>query len=306
MVPLDWLEQIETISTLRVLTTFCKKAKSEGSMVFDYRLTDIYSDSGLAKNSAVDGLKELCEKGIITIVERGSGRRPNRFSINLAVSEVEPQDVAVSKDEVSKVETTTVLGEWKKSVAVRGQGRSEKESEIANSIKDLDLFSINLYTIDINSMSVDNPNATLSKKDIGYLAQRIVLEIFKPRLSMTVNAKWFGYQIGITKRLLAQYRTEQIIAAIVYWTEISDQKITSLRYLTYANKKGTSKLMVALDYFKAEYLKQGGDNNVEEVIERIVTEESEKQKRLEEEKARVSSMSDDDFLDSLLGNIGGK
>lgn len=297
-IPLEWLEQITTISTLRVLVAFFKKAKSEGKGSFEYALKEIYTDSGVASNSARRALDELIEKGFIG-KEVGSGQTPNTYTINLAGAKVDGPRV-----DTSTVEPTTAPEGWQKSSAARKKRVKPQEAESTNSIKYLDLFSFNLYTENINSMSEENLNKSLTDKEIGQLARRLVMEIFLPRLNTTVTNQWFGYQTGLMKTLLQNYRTEQVIAALVYWTEISDQKITSLRYLTYANKRG-SKLMTALDYFKAECLKRGGDSKMEEVIDRVAGQEEIERQKIEQERERVASMSDDDFLDSLLGSIGG-
>ena len=117
----------------------------------------------------------------------------------------------------------------------------------------------------------------------------------------------------LIKDLLVEWRTDQVLAGIYYWTKVNPPKdgMRSVMWLKFEKKK-ISHMMVALDYHKQQFIENQTELEEEVRLEKV---EVMKAKALEiakqkvEQKAKVDEMSANDFLSDLLGgvklNLGG-
>jgi hypothetical protein len=250
----------------------------------EYAFNDICTDASVAPNSARSAITILTRLGFISKDGQGSGHRPNIYRICLS------QDRPQYTVELMPSEST-----WQKTTAAK---QPSNESP---------LLELDFIKEDINSLSTVNPNAELDEKSLGQLARRVCLEVLAKRAKSHMEAhKWFPSQIKMLKELLLSYRTEQVVAAIVYWTTIKPPPngLTSVKYLTYKSKNGSTKLMEALDYYKAEYMSKVAPvlakQKVQEEIARKEKARQDALARQEADRQRVEKMDDRDFLDSLI------
>lgn len=297
-IPIHILESIETISELRVLTYL---VKNENDSVAETSIRQISLELKTPRNSISSGFKQLIEKDIIKVV----GVKGHKTTYGLTFKH-EQKATMCSKDEQSPKE-------WKTVVAVSNEVSGSKDEQdnnilLNNNIKDFK--DINLFNADINSVTNVNQNIYLTDSELGKLARRILVEWFLP-MSTGINTKsnkqFFPQQINHLKDLLVAYRTEQVLAGIMYWTKINPPKngITSIGFLKFKNKT-TNNMLKALDYFKSEYINSMTDTEKEEAFEKAkktVEEKEVEQRRQEEEREKVSNMSDNDFLSSLIAGI---
>lgn len=302
-IPLKYLEKIETISALKVLVCFFQKEER----TVKYSISELSSDTGMAANSVRTGLKELVKIGYIKETKEKSKDRSRIYEVVLKIepSIVDSSEMNSSKNEPSAIEPSkSDTLEWETATAARKK-KTEEEPEVNNIIIDYD--NINYYTEDINSVSIVNPNIYLSDKQLGQIANRIVRDKFAPRVSGTRHNSWFPQQMKLTKDLLVEWRTEQILAAIEYWTVFSPPPngVMSMRFFMLKDRSGRSKMLEALDHFKADYLEHFAHEDAKFKIEQKQQEAArkaeEEKKRADKEKEEAANMSDDEFLKSLLG-----
>lgn len=278
------LKNLSTISSLRVLIAFVEK--SEGDFIVQYSINKIKDDTGISIGSIKKAIDELESKKIITIITNKNGFNEYRLSECIF--------------EHNSFEQKVING-WKKAVGVDNK---KPEPNLV-----IDFTTLNFYHPNINSITEENNNVHLTDKELGALAKQIMLKWFSP-LSTEKNrdSKWFSYQMKLIKDLLVQWRTEQVLAGIEYWSTINPLPtgLSSLRFLTY-KKYGRSKMMEALDYYKAEYLKNESEINKDKIIENKnkIKQEAEKRDRIKkEERQIVDDINDDEFVKSLLSGFG--
>jgi DNA-binding transcriptional regulator GbsR (MarR family) len=289
-IPTNILESIETISELKVLL-YLVNNNSETS------IRQISLDLKTPRNSISSGLKQLVDKNIIKVI--GTKGHKTTYGLTFEQGEV-----------AQKLSNQKPNDEWKTVVAKRKDedgSKTEHSSNIYINIKDFK--DINLYKEDINSLTTVNENIYLSDQELGKLARRILVEWFLPMTTgiSTNNRAFFPQQINHLKDLLVEYRTEQVLAGIMYWVRINPPRngINSLGFLKFKNKT-TNNMLKALDYFKSEYINSLTSTENEEAFEKAkktIEEKEAEQKRQEEERNKVASMSSDDFLSSLLAGI---
>jgi hypothetical protein len=149
----------------------------------------------------------------------------------------------------------------------------------------------------------------LTDEELGKLARRVLMEWFLPLSKVKSQNKWFfPQQMKLIKDLLVKWRTEQVLAGIQYWASVNPPKdgIKSVAWLNFEKKK-VSHIMVALDYYKQQYLLTQADVEEEErkaKVEEMKVNALEIVRKKQEEKKRVAEMSDNDFLSDLLGGFG--
>lgn len=299
-IKIEYLKQMKTISAVSVLISFCQKAEREQSLDIEYAISDIAEDSGISKNTTRRAIEELVELKLISVICIGKGNITTTYKILFDLPSVGPQDVG--PQEVEGLITDSL--QWQKSVATRKKAVSQ-EQEVINNIKNIDFNTLNLLKDDINSLSVVNSNIYMTDKELGQLANRVMREVFLPLTTGTKAQWWFPAQMKIMKDLLVQWRTEQVVAAIRYWTEINPPAngISSLKYLLY-ERKGTSNFMHGLDYYKQQYVANASvleKEKHEQVVAEALRREDEIERQKEEDRKAVNDMSDADFIRSLLG-----
>lgn len=302
-VPIHLLKKVETISALKVLIYLYDKSKDNG--VIRISLNQLTDESQIARNSAKRGLQELIENKVVEQIATGKGNLPNTYR----VSKIDISKVDTSKDDTS---ATDVL-QYKKAVGSKSDEVSvPTDGQLDNNINIIykDFKEYNLYNKDINSLSIPNENHKLNDEQLGKLARRVLVEWFLPlaKFKEKKSKFFFPQQMKLIKDLLVKWRTEQVLAGIKYWTEISPPKdgMKSMKWLDY-EKKNISHMMIALDYFKQQYINNESEIKKEERQSKVA---EMKLKAVEiakenlEKKLKVESMSDNDFVADLLGGIG--
>jgi hypothetical protein len=303
-IPITLLKRVETVSALKVLVYLYEKSHDNGAIRVS--LNQIVDEAGIARNSAKRGMQELLDKKVVAQIATGRGNQPNTYKVS---------KVDIPKIDSPKVDPNQVSVEgWQKATGSKREPISDptdgQSLEIINIIyKDFKEF--NFLNNDINSLSRENDNHNLNDEQLGKLARRVLVEWFLPLAKFEKKQQskfFFPQQMKLIKDLLVQWRTEQVLAGIEYWAKINPPKdgMKSVAWLKFEKKK-VSHMMMALDYFKQQYLEQK-DELEEEVRKQKVAEM--KAKALEiakekvEHKSKVDDMSDNDFLKDLLGGFG--
>lgn len=302
-IKIEYLAKLKTHAALKVLLALVAKSQTHGSL-FEYAVNKIAEDIDISENSVRNGLKELAEIGLAQKIssKKGTG---SIFELPFLVT---------SKSEPAKSEPPTAVTSkseppegWSKAVGAR-KTKKQLEQEIDDKISNIYNY-INIIHKDINSLSVVNTNIYLTDKELGKLANKLIRDKLTPYATGNKNTQWFAHQMKLMKDLLVEWRTEQVVAAIEYWTIINPTAsgISSLRYLMFKNRKGTSNLMVALDYYKHQYLAQAHEEErqrAEEMILKAQQEEAVKQAESAREKEKVDNMNNDEFIQSLMSSFG--
>jgi hypothetical protein len=305
MIPVELLKKIDTISALKVFTYLYEKSNSHG--IIRVSLNNIVDDSSIARNSVKRGLQELLDAEILKQVANGKGNQPNTYRV--------PKVDTPKNDHTN--ENKKEINGWKKAVGTRKEEPTEpkvdhtnNESNIINNIIYKDFNEINFLNKDINSLSIPNDNLELNDEQLGKLARRVLVEWFLPLANFKKKQSpyFFPQQMKKIKDLLVEFRTEQVLASIEYWTKVNPPKdgMRSLVWLTYKRKK-TSHMMIGLDYYKQQYINKQNEVDGDERKERV---EEMKFRAVEiakenvANKTKVDSMSDNDFLSDLLGGLG--
>jgi hypothetical protein len=303
-IQIKYLNQIETISAVKVLISFCHKVVKDRLFIVEYAIADIAEDSKVSENTTRRAIKELVDLKFIEVISTGRGHATARYKVLIEVpfprpAEVEPQKIEGHKIEPPKVEPL----KWEKAVAVR-KNEHKQEDNIINNINNIDLININLLREDINSLSVVNSNIYMNDKELGQIANRVMREVFLPNAIGSKPSYWFPQQMKLMKDLLVQWRTEQVVAAIRYWTKINPPPtgVSSLRFLMF-KRKNTSNLMHALDYWKQEYINTVAHEDAEAKAAEAISRAEEAEKKMMQEAEQVANMSDADFLANLFGGI---
>jgi hypothetical protein len=272
-----------------VLISFVSKAKDSGSDIVEYSAFEMEEKLGISRNTIKSAITELMGLGMVIPIEISAGRRPNRYKLTLKESET-----PVKKP---------VDDGWMKAAAARK--KKERDAEIAQNIKDINFDAVDILKDDINSLSILNSNIFMTEAELAKLSNRIVKEYLLRRVDIERSAlsRWFVIQNRTGIDLLVKYRTEQVIAGIKYWTEVKPNGKFGLGFLKYERN-----MMKALDYYKAIYLSEKvhevARQKSEELIVEIEAKKQAEQERMTEEKNKVESMSDDDFVKNLLGGFG--
>ncbi|MER2008896.1 MAG: hypothetical protein ABS939_15710 [Psychrobacillus sp.] len=308
LIPVSLLNKVETISALKVLTYLYAKSKDNG--VARVSINQITDESGIARNSAKRGLEELLKNKVVEQIATGRGNQANTYK----VSKVDVSKVEESKDDVSKVNTSATVEGYKKAVGSKADRNcvpiDGQSKDYINNIIYKDFKEYNLFDKDINSLSVPNENHKLNDEQLGKLARRVLVEWYLP-LAKFKNKQsnfFFPQQMKLIKDLLVQWRTEQVLAGIQYWTKVNPPKdgMKSVAWLKF-ERKGTSYMMVALDYYKQQNIEQQSEHEQEERANKVEEMKANAIKIAQEKLAKkieVDSMSDNDFLKDLLGGIG--
>ena len=308
-IPIEILKKIDTISALKVLLYLHERSHANG--VIRISMNNIIDDSGIARNSVKRGLQELLDKNIIEQIATGKGNHPNTYKVSKVDSpKVDPVE-----------EKKEVISGYRKAVGTRLEDDSSPKvdhtdkSNIINNIIYKDFKEYNLYYNDINSKALANDNHNLNDEQLGKLARRVLVEWFLPlaQLKTKQSKTFFPQQMKLIKDLLVEWRTDQVLAGIYYWTKVNPPKdgMRSVMWLKFEKKK-ISHMMVALDYHKQQFIENQTELEEEVRLEKV---EVMKAKALEiakqkvEQKAKVDEMSANDFLSDLLGgvklNLGG-
>lgn len=303
MIPIDTLEKLETISALKVLLYLTKKSHKNG--VIRISMNNIVDDSGIPRNSVKRGLQELLDNGVIEQVATGKGNHPNTYKVSNFDSPID----GAKENHKQEIEG------YKKAVGTRLEDDSSpkvdhtENDNIINNIIYKEFNLNNLLNKDINSLSLANDNHKLNDEQLGKLARRVLVEWYLPLAQPNSKARnFFPMQMKLAKDLLVMYRTEQVLAGIYYWTKIEPPKdgMKSLMWLKFERKK-VSHTLIALDYFKQQYIGKQHEVEEESRLEKV---EIMKQKALEiakekaDKKKKVDEMNDNDFVNDLLGNLG--
>jgi hypothetical protein len=268
-------------------------------------MNNIIDDSGIARNSVKRGLQELLDNKIIEQIATGKGNHPNTYKVS-----------KVDSPNIDPIETSPqeVQG-YRKAVGTKRKDDSSPKvdhtetSNIINNIIYKEFNNNNLFYNDINSISLANENHNLNDEQLGKLARRVLVEWFLPlaQLKTKQSKMFFPQQMKLLKDLLVQWRTDQVLAGIYYWCKVNPPKdgMRSVMWLKF-EKKNISHMMIALDYYKQQFLEK--QNELEEEV-RLEKVEVMKAKALEiakqkvEQKAKVDNMSANDFLADLLGGV---
>lgn len=299
-ISVKYLSQLKTISTLKVLVAFLTISETEGNSV-TRSLDELAKQADISVNGVKSGINELVKLDFIEQVGERKGKEKATYLLKINQPVVE----------VAVVETAAEGG------YMRATG-AKKKDDVAEYIDSIDLHELSFFEEDINSIQVFNVNQLMDDKEIGRLARRIVNEIHRPRVNRVIpdRVKWTSLQVMLMKRLLVKYRTEQVIAAIRYWTEIetSPNGLMSLSFLNAKSRKGRQdNIMVALDHYKTEYLSHVAPVDAQEDAEQRRVEqlrkERDEQAKLEVETAKVENMTDEEFVDQHMNryaNIANK
>jgi hypothetical protein len=271
-------------------------------------MNQIVDESGIARNSAKRGLQELLDKKIVEQIATGKGNHPNTYKVS---------KVDTPKIDSPKVDTSSsVIDGYKKAVGSKDEDDLEpkvdptEQDNIINNIIYKDFKDYNFFYEDINSLSIFNDNLKLNDEQLGKLARRVLVEWFLPlaKFEKKMPPYFFPQQMKMIKDLLVQWRTDQVLASLKYWIEVNPPKngISSVRWLMF-EKKGVSHMMVALDYYKQEYMNTENESKEEvrkEKVEEMKAKALEIAKDKVAKKTKVDEMSDNDFLKDLLGGLG--
>ncbi len=316
---LKHLKGLKTVSAVDALIAFLDMRDGQEEEVFEYPIGKLAEDIGISRNTAKFAVKELERLGIVEHVNSKSRNEHGRFRIILGSQNSAKQNSANQKDDKQISANQNIdnsLGvepdiPYEKAVAGRKK-KAESSSEILNNINNIDFNNINLYLKDINSMATVNMNLYMTDKELGALARRVMNEVFAPTLKTRGAPSFFAMQMRFMKDLLVNYRTEQVVAAIRYWTEVNPPKngVTSLKFLSWSKKAkdGTIKtnIMEALDYYKQQYLAIEHEINREEIeqkrVEQLRKERDEKE-RIEKEKQEVEQMSSEEFVAGYMNRF---
>ncbi|RPK20039.1 hypothetical protein [Paenibacillus xylanexedens] len=309
------LKGLKTVSAIDALIAFLDMRDGQEEEVFEYPIGKLAEDIGISRNTAKFAVKELERLGIIEHVNSKSKNEQARFRIILECQNSAKQKTAkqkTAKQNIDMHEKPEKPDEsYKKAVAGKKKS-TDANPDIINNINNIDFKDINLYTKDINSMSTVNMNIYMTDRELGVLARRVMNEVFAPTLSTRGTSQFFAMQMRFMKDLLVAYRTEQVVAAIRYWTKINPPKngVTSLKFLSWSKKgkDGTIKtnIMEALDYCKQQYLAIEHEMNREEVEQKRAEQlqrEQEEKERLDKEKQEVEQMSSEDFVNGYMNRF---
>jgi hypothetical protein len=269
-------------------------------------MNNIIDDSGIPRNSVKRGLQELLDNNIITQIATGKGNHPNTYKVSKIDS---PKDGAKEKEEV-------VINGYKKAVGTRLEDDSSpkvdhtEEGNIINNIIYKEFNNNNLFYNDINSISLPNDNHKLNDEQLGKLARRVLVEWFLPlaQLKTSQSRAFFPQQMKLLKDLLVMWRTDQVLAGIYYWCKVNPPKdgMRSVMWLKFEKKK-ISHMMIALDYYKHQFIEKQAELEEEvrlEKVEQMKTKAIEIAQQKVEQKKKVDEMDDKDFLSGLLGSFG--
>lgn len=280
---LSFLEKMTSISSLKVILVFANKHKKSGSRIFEYALSDVAKDAEITTTTAKKAIEELLAMNAIEIAEVSKGRTPTQFRYRADGWSLDGFPSSTS-------------GEWKR---VTGSKQEEPDP----------LPKVNFCTRDINSVSVVNNNIYKTDKELGKIAAQLLKEHFYPYCAKSPKPKhWFIQQTNTMKDLLVKYRTEQVMAAVEYWTQVNPPPsgISSMKFIAYENKQ-RSNVMTALDYYKQEYMKVAHEDErkrAEEKIEEAAFASVLAEKKKNEEKQKVDQTSNEEFVSNLLSSLG--
>jgi hypothetical protein len=302
-IPITTLQKIDTISALKVLLYLHEKSKSDG--VIRISMNNIVDDSGIPRNSVKRGLQELLDNSIIEQIATGKGNHPNTYKVSKVDS---PKVDPIENKEV-------VMNGYQKAVGTRFEDDSSPKvdhtetSNIINNIIYKDFKDYNLFYNDINSISLPNENHKLNDEQLGKLARRVLVEWFLPlaQLKTKQSKAFFPQQMKMLKDLLVEWRTDQVLASIYYWTKVNPPKdgMRSLMWLKFEKKK-VSHMMIGLDYYKQQFIKKQDEVGEElrlEKVEEMKIKAIEIAKEKMAKKAKVDEMSANDFLSDLLSGV---
>lgn len=155
-----------------------------------------------------------------------------------------------------------------------------------------DYFFDDEYVVkeDINSLSVVNQNLYVkSDYELGQEASRVLKWWFDCNgLNRDRPGRYFSQQMNCLKDLLVKYRTEQVVAAVKYYTLVNppNKGMHSIVFLKYKRN-----VMKALDYYKGLYLEQQKERKMELAGEK--------------QKEKTKKKTDEEFLDSYFGKMSG-
>jgi hypothetical protein len=302
-IPIKTLHKIETISALKVLLYLHEKSRHDG--VIRISMNKIVEDSNIPRNSVKRGLQELLDNSIIEQIATGKGNHPNTYKVSKVDS---PTNGAKEKEEV-------IINGYRKAVGTRLEDNSSpkvdhtEESNIINNIINKEFNIKDLFYNDINSVSLVNDNHKLNDEQLGKLARRVLFEWFIPLADLKQQPKnFFPQQMKMLKDLLVEWRTDQVLAGIYYWTKVNPPRdgMRSLMWLKFERKK-VSHLMIALDYYKQQFIEKQSELEEEvrlEKVQEMKAKAVEIAKQKVEQKKKVDQMDDKDFLSGLLGSFG--
>jgi hypothetical protein len=300
MVPIEVLEKLETITELKVIISIFKECSATNSNTFSWSTNDFIDKSGVSRNSVKKAVDSLIENDIVIKTKRGIGTSPNEYKLKGSEFGIKTADPNIVKS-------------WKKSSASIVLNKKGVD-ELANIINSKELDNLRditnefLTKEDINSLSVVNENIYMTDEELGKLANRVFKEVFLPlaNVKKPVPPYFFPQQMKLMKDYLVSHRTEQVIAGILYWTTINPTPhgLKSLVFLGFEDKKGKSKLMEALDYYKLEYLAVADEVKAKEMVLQVLAKAEKKKSEEMKEAEIVQNMSDDDFVKNMLGNFG--
>jgi DNA-binding transcriptional regulator GbsR (MarR family) len=305
-IPTKYLNQLKTISALKVLVAFLAMSSKVGNNEFEYSLTELEKDTGLSINAIKKGINELVELEFASRENR-RGTQKTKYKIT-TVSQVNIVEANIVQSNIAESDTQ----EYLKATGARKK-KEQQESDIINNINNIDFNNINFYTEDINNInSVINTNLLMTSTELGKLARRVLLEVYEPRVNRVINdkQKWYGMQMKFMKTMLTEYRTEQVVAAIKYWTEIEEAPNGLMNILFLKARNGRKKqpnIMIALDYYKAKYIKHYAHEKAAaeaetKRLEQLRKEQEEKQQQ-EEERKRVENMTSQEFVDGYMNRF---
>lgn len=318
-VPIQYLSKLKTISALKVLVVFLAMRDKLGKDQFNYSVPSISEDSGMSQNAVRNGIKELVSLNFIQVVELHNDKS-NVYRIVLTPSKSEvvggaksEVDTPAKVESPSKSEVAKTRAEYRFAVAGRKKKEEKQEEEINNNINNIDFNNINIYTEDINSLSVINTNIFMTDKELGKLARRILNEVYLP-LSRNgkQDTRFFAMQMRCLKDLLVDYRTEQVVAAIKYWTEINPTPngLTSLHFLKYKrkNRQGVmvSNVLIALDYYKQQFLANAHEFKKDEIEKKLADKAQREQEEKEAAAKRaeeVAQMKPEEFISGMMNRF---
>jgi hypothetical protein len=305
LIPIEYLKKIETVSSLKLIVYFYENANEDG-IVRD-SISGLVEKTGLARNSVNRALTDLLDNGVVNKVADGKGNQPNTYKVSSVKGPMSDGPTI----NIPTVDTTKVVDGWKKATGSKKEPIKEPSKDLKdiNNILYKDFKEYNFINNNINSLSVVNENIYLTDEELGKLARRVLMEWFLPLSKVKSQNKWFfPQQMKLIKDLLVKWRTEQVLAGIQYWASVNPPKdgIKSVAWLNFEKKK-VSHIMVALDYYKQQYLFTQADVEEEErkaKVEEMKVNALEIVRKKQEEKKRVAEMSDNDFLSDLLGGFG--
>jgi DNA-binding MarR family transcriptional regulator len=312
----EYLNQIKTISSLKVLIAFLAMGEKLGKKEFDCSIPKIAMEYGMSQNSVRSGIKELEELKFIEVVQRNADKT-NAYKILVTTSRNEAPSPSNIEAPTSKVEAPPVIIDSQEKreeymLATAARKKKEQDEAIENEINNIDFNNIDIYTEDINSVTVVNKNIYMTDKELGKLARRVVNEIYAPTLRTNQDQKFFAVQMRHMKDLLVEYRTEQVVAAIKYWTEVSPPPngLVSLQFLKYKRKNrsgvSVSNVMIALDYYKQQFIANAHEYKKDE-IEQKQAERAKKEQEAKELAAKkaeeVANMTNEEFIAGMLGRF---